>query len=62
MLEITETKWTGQKIEWSASNEEDFCIAIMQCYPRANWSADWSFEEFRQWLSADLKALEIVNT
>lgn len=61
MLEIKETKWSGQVIEWTATNENDFCLTLMRCYPRADWSVDWSFEQFRQWLSADLKTLEIVN-
>jgi hypothetical protein len=61
MLEIKETKWSGQIIEWTASNENDFCITLMRCYPRGDWSVDWSFEQFKQWLADGLKALDIVK-
>jgi hypothetical protein len=38
---------------------EEFCLKIMRDNPKGDWSNDWSFEQFAQYLRADLKRLDL---
>lgn len=58
-ITVTETPHQGRPRTWTCADREAFCAVLMRAHPHADWSPDWSFDQFRDWLASDLRALDI---